>query len=972
MKRESDWLASEGVAASEKGLHVGLPLSALLQRGRPSQSWRFDPVSALLGAMVAFFVAALAYRYRASLQARWQAIRDGVDRFRARLTSSLEDRYRAQVATAADAQHLLARFAPLTDLHVTPPLNAPPTSPTCLLTEEEGPTGEAARDRRRLKALLDEPLPLELGSALRKYPRLAIMGPLGAGKSALLTYLTATFARRQAADDLGLDEDRLPLLLNLPELDLDVEADDRSRRRKGRDREIRVVAGSLARRYRGLRTRAITGLFRQRLQSGGCCLLCDGMDEMADEARQQAEVWLVELLQAYPDNQFVIVATPRSYDRLVAAGFVCLTLGEFTSAEALAFAQRWQAATDQDAPSAEDESSETLPPVPWLPRRGKIRPLDLALRAAMWTEHDVVPAGRVPLLALILEDALGQINDSPFSTDRWRAALGSLALTMHREGQFTTTRETVEELLHSLFMEESEEEPSQAPGDGSDDEGNTPVVPDEVEEHIEDQADAPSEGEQPPDQEEGEQEPVEQEISEKEQKRRDRELARQEKLREKERRQQEKEAEKQLRREERQLEKREQDSARRARKALSSLLRDTALLVELDDDRLAFASPALRTYLTAWQLAQTGDPQSDAPAERAALPAEHISDLHWQEVFALYATIAPVTPLVVARMQGKDDLLRSDLLAAAEYISLASQSQTPPHRNLRDGILSELAKALMRPGQPLALRRALALALVRTGNKGVPVLFQRALADDADHLRAMAAWGLGEWADEQFVPSLVGALSDPEWLVRATALYALVTIGGEAATDGLVEGLQHEDEFTRRVAAEMLVRLGAAGHGLLKEAVELPDMHIRRAAVYGLGLVNEDWVFPMLDELRRNDPEWFVRSAVEETIAAQERAATHDFSPRPLSQVGWLARWSAERGLSVGSDEAARSVLLQALAQGDWPVRLAAADTLRAQGGPWAVDVLLQTLTDKDDLVREVAFAALKDISRRSGQRIVL
>ncbi|RLC62706.1 MAG: hypothetical protein DRI80_05755, partial [Chloroflexota bacterium] len=199
MTRGSDSLVAGIVAAFKSGLRAGHPLSALLpllQRRRPPPPWRFDPLSALLGAMAAFFVAALTYRYRAKLRARWQAIRAGVERVRARLTSNLEDRYRAQVANVADARHLLARFAPLTALYVPPPLIAPPTVPTRLLTEEEGPTGEAARDRRRLRALLAEPRTLDLSSALRQYPRLAILGHLGAGKSALLDYLATTFARQ--------------------------------------------------------------------------------------------------------------------------------------------------------------------------------------------------------------------------------------------------------------------------------------------------------------------------------------------------------------------------------------------------------------------------------------------------------------------------------------------------------------------------------------------------------------------------------------------------------------------------------------------------------------------------------------------------------------------------------------------------------------------------------------------------------
>jgi HEAT repeat protein len=983
VSRGSNLLVAGIVAAFKSGLYAGSPLSALLQRRSPP-SWHFDPLSALLGAMAVFFVVALIYRYRAGLRARWQAIRAGVDRVRARLTSSLEDRYRAQVATAADAMHLLARFAPLTALYVPPPLIAPPISPARLLTEEEGPTGEAARDRRRLQALRAEPRTLDLSSALQ-YPRLAILGPLGAGKTALLTYLVITLARRQAKDNFGLDEDRLPLLLSLPDLNLETKEDGRARKKKRRDHEIRPIAGLVASQYRGLGSRAIVGLVRQRLRNGGCCLLFDGLDEMADEVRQRAESWLSELAQAYPDNRFVVVATPRSHDRLAAAGFVCFTLGEFTVTEARDFARRWQTTLAETNPTDGDvtDGGAALLPSPWLPRRGSISPLDLALRAAAWAEHGVVPTSRTALLAQTLDYALDQMDDNSLTPDQWRAVLGPLALTMHQEGRYTATREEIEALIRPLFLEEegdTVEQESSQPTEA--DEENKPDGSEAEAEAAEAQGDDPleeEEDEQPPDQQADEQEAAEQEIDEKERKRREQELARQKKLEEQEQRKREKEEEKQRKREEQQRAAREREATKHARKALASLLKGATLLVERDRDHLAFTSPALPTYLAAWQLAQTGetaanDPQSATLEDGISPLSAHVHDPRWQEVLTLYAALAPVTPLVVAQMQDKDDLFRSDLLAVAEYISLAAQSAGPPHRSLRDGILSELGKALMRPGQPLALRRAVAQALVHTGNQGVPLLFHQALTNTDPYLRAVVAWGLGEWADEKdekAVPALIRALTDPEWLVRAAALHALATIGGEAATDGLVDGLQHEDEFTRRVAAEALVRLGPAGHSLLKEAVELTDMHIRRAAVYGLGLVDEDWVFPLLDDLRLNDPEWFVRSAVEEVIAAWERAAQPgDLSPRPLREVSWLTRWAAERGLSVSSDAAANQVLLQALAQGDWPVRLAAADTLRAQGGLWAVDALRQTLTDKDDLVRETTFAALKEISRRNGPPI--
>ncbi len=918
MSERNGALTAAAVAALKTSGHIIPLLRVLLQRRRPSTPWRFDPWSALLGAMAAFFIAALIYRYRASLRARWRAIRARIERWRARLTSSLEDRYRTRVAAVADEQHLLAHLAPLTDLYIPPPLIAPPASPAQLITEQESLTGETVRDQRRLRVLLATRHTLDLGDALRRYSRLAILGPLGAGKTALLDYLTVVYARRQAGDKLGVDEERLPLPLYLPELDFPEAEETRGKAGKGKGGEIRLIAEHIAQRYRGLGARALSGLVRQRLRAGECCLLLDGLDEMTDDARRRAEDWLSELVHNYPGNRFIIVATPASYDRLTDEGFVGFTLGEFATAQITAFASRWREALAAALESGKIDQGKASTSTPWLPRRGGIRPLDLALRAAMGLESDAVPEGRAQLLAWALDRELERLSNDFLAPDQWRVALGSLALTLHREGRHTATREEVEALMRPLFLSQEEAHNAEMDEVGAD--RRTPGQA----------AALPGPTEQGPD---------------------EKELARQ------------------LKQQERRRAAQEREASKRAQKALASLLRDTALLRARDHDHVTFASPALRTYLAACQLAQdTEDSRRDA----IAVLTEHVRDPRWQEVLTLYAGMSPVEALILARLQGQDDLFRSDLLAVAEYISVAGPKGCPDRR-VRDGILGELAKVMMRSHQPLALRRAAARALVRTGNKGVPLLFHRALGESDAHLRAVAAWGLGEWADkrdDKTVAALIRAVNDPGRLVRAAALHALASIGGEAATDGLVEGLQHEDEFTRRVAAEALSRLGTVGYDLLKEAVQFTDMHIRRAAVYGLGLIDEEWVWPLLDDLRRNDREWFVRSAVEEVLAAKEQAALSDFSPRPLHQIDWLTRWAAGRGLQVSSEAAAKHVLLQALEEGEWPVRLAAADTLCAQGGLWAVDALQRALSDEDDLVREAAFAALKEMSWRSGERI--
>jgi HEAT repeat protein len=225
--------------------------------------------------------------------------------------------------------------------------------------------------------------------------------------------------------------------------------------------------------------------------------------------------------------------------------------------------------------------------------------------------------------------------------------------------------------------------------------------------------------------------------------------------------------------------------------------------------------------------------------------------------------------------------------------------------------------------------------------------------------------------DERVLAGLQHARTDPDRLVRVEAMYALGSIGGDSAIDGLVQGLQDEDELVRRVAAEVLAFVGGEGQDLLREGVESEDMYIRRASVFGLGMVDEPWALRIVDQMRREDDEWFVRSAATEVI---DRVSVDPppIAPAPpnLEGQGWLVSWATSHGMTLGSWEEAFRVLIQAVQEGDWTIKLAAADVLRVCAGQEAIPTLRAAVNDENVLVREAAYAALYEISQRTGFHI--
>jgi formylglycine-generating enzyme required for sulfatase activity len=135
-----------------------------------------------------------------------------------------------------------------------------------------------------------------IGQVMDRDERLAIVGGPGCGKTTLLAYLTLTYARDQAEEQLGLKEKkekRLPILVPLRLLKTVLAPTG--------DKGPTTLPQYLDARYEELDHKPPPGFFDGRLQAGECLVLLDGLDEVADEReRRQMAEWVDRLVATYP------------------------------------------------------------------------------------------------------------------------------------------------------------------------------------------------------------------------------------------------------------------------------------------------------------------------------------------------------------------------------------------------------------------------------------------------------------------------------------------------------------------------------------------------------------------------------------------------------------------------------------------------------------------------------------------------
>jgi len=380
----------------------------------------------------------------------------------------------------------------------------------------------------------------------------------------------------------------------------------------------------------------------------------------------------------------------------------------------------------------------------------------------------------------------------------------------------------------------------------------------------------------------------------------------------------------------------------------------TRLIIERMNKRMTFAQPAVAAYLAAEAL-------RNAPFTPSLLDGRLQSDL----TVAFLAQIQDIGPYVDKRLGEFDDIERSRTLALGLWATDAS-----PTAMWRGDAFKRLAQLLLGPGQyPLVRERAMA-SLVASRDPNVGFIFREGLKSGDSRVRTLAALGLGGLGDPETVVALGEVITDPDLAVVVAATLALGAIGTKAALDFMIQVLLTGIEMARRAAAEMLAsNLAGEGHELLREAIKEQDYMTRRAAVYGLQRVGEEWVFPLLEDAQIRDDQWLVRTAAQ--TALEQLRQPLDLTPKRHAgpeDIPWLAAWLAERDENAQTGAFGIGQMVRALQEGNDAIRLASAEALAVLSPLEGITPLYAALRDNHAEVRDAAYRALAATGSASGK----
>jgi HEAT repeat protein len=372
----------------------------------------------------------------------------------------------------------------------------------------------------------------------------------------------------------------------------------------------------------------------------------------------------------------------------------------------------------------------------------------------------------------------------------------------------------------------------------------------------------------------------------------------------------------------------------------------SGLLVEYPNHRMRFIHPVLTGYLA-------GHAMANYNAEENLLNQPDWSGKYL--AMRYFAAHGDASKLVQSLMEFSRLPMHRPLFAAARWLRDA-----PKNAPWRGKMFGTLAAILQTDGLPLALRGQAMAAFVYSKDPSAATLFRQLMNSTSFELVHLVVLGAGALRDAKATKQLEVSLQAPSLSVRRAACMALVAINTNESLEIVAQTLLSGDEDIRRAAGEAIANDTKEGYAMLRDGITIEDILLRRAVIYGLGRIKEDWAIDLLKRAQIEDAQWIVRNAATEVLDAKTSAnSLAPTSLKPAHETPWLIEFAAKKGLGVSPGTPATDIFLLALKEDDPDARLAALPYLKYSPNEGVISQIYGAMYKDDPELREAAYLTL-------------
>jgi HEAT repeat protein len=379
-------------------------------------------------------------------------------------------------------------------------------------------------------------------------------------------------------------------------------------------------------------------------------------------------------------------------------------------------------------------------------------------------------------------------------------------------------------------------------------------------------------------------------------------------------------------------------------RALSILL-ENGLMIEHANEQICFVNPQLFGFLAGC-------------AADSDLPFDLNKNRYWSaklQTLRYLASQNKVNNWIEEYLAQDEAPLFRNLLTACRWLN-----EVAPNTSWRTKVLRNLVDLINDEKMPVGVRGRIFAGLFSTNDSSLSLLFKQLLTSNSPVIRRFTALSCGATRDLKSMRELFDLLKDQVSDVRNSACLALAAIGDISAIEAVAKALLHGDESLRLTAAEALANKPPDGNEILKEAIEMDDLMVRRAAVFGLSQIHKKWANELLEKVSVQDGQWIVRNAAAQAMESVSRPSP--FIPRYLPEPAnssWLIAFASKQGSGVSPNQSATGILLKALESGKIDEQIASINYLRQNQDDSVISSLYQVVATTEGPLQDACLYAI-------------
>ncbi len=251
-----------------------------------------------------------------------------------------------------------------------------------------------------------------------------------------------------------------------------------------------------------------------------------------------------------------------------------------------------------------------------------------------------------------------------------------------------------------------------------------------------------------------------------------------------------------------------------------------------------------------------------------------------------------------------------------DFFSISSWlKNTNPSTNWRNNYIKQLVRIIQDNNSKFSVKLRAMAGMVYSNDHNLPIFLRQLLEHKNDSFKKLALFAISSMnRDDTFIPDLISLSQKSSSDTQKLTSLALSTYRDESTIHELARVLLNGDETVRHVVAESLAFMDEPGTEILKEAVTLEDIVVRRAAIYGLVKMNDFWAIQTLKDMTIQDNQWVVRNFSSQALDYLQ--GENPYIPTKkiqLTDTPWLIEFAAKDNLGITNPQAAVNELLKAL-----------------------------------------------------------